>query len=786
MPDLTYPGVYIQEKPGAPSPISGVATSTLGLLGFTKKGPVNEPYLVTGFKDFERVFGGFISESLVPTTLHAFFKNGGSLARVVRVVGAGAEAAVAYISDPVANEASGSNGDDATLTFSWTAASAPVEPGTWTHSHKVDNAVAAEVLGAGDGTAGPYADTLASLPVKPGSVVVTDALVQETFTDNGDGTLTGNAGGSGTIDYLTGALSVTYNAVLAGATVRQAAYDQTVDYTDGVDDGAGALSGTNIASGTIDYDTGEVSITYTVAPTDVYAPTGSTSATQSLVFSYSGVLWQLDIQWPGVAGDSFRIVLFGSNGYEADATATYTRWSINVEELNDDGDWVVVEQFAEMDFTDSTDADFFPLVVNDENSGSSLITVVDVGNTGVPSSLSGDPVTAEVIGTGNASDTQFTGTLAEASCAETTLSITVDALEVTDDGEGNLIGDVDPTGVNTIDYDTGAFNVTFSSPPSATNILASYYTQPAASQTEQFSGGSDGAAVTSSETISASLEADNEGLYAFNKTDDLLLLVIPDFAGDEIVDGALVDYCVQRMDRFAILATPEGMTYQQAINYKKRTLNKNNVSYAAIYHPWVTILDPVTEKALNIPPVGHVAGVYARTDNQKNVGKAPAGASDGSLRFALGLEAEYTQAQVGQLNINRVNALVNWPQVGSLAVWGARTLEVGGEFGYIQARRLFMFLEKSIYNATHIYVFENNGSALWARIRLQLTAFLFRLYSNGYFAGDSPEEAFFVIVDRTNNPQESVDAGILNVDIGVAPNKPAEFIVFTFQQKLPG
>lgn len=783
MPDLTYPGVYIQEKPGAPAPIAGVATSTLGLLGFTKKGPINDPVLVTGFKEFERKFGGFISESILPTTLHAFFKNGGSLARIVRVVGAGATSAVAYISDTVADEDSGLDGDDATLIFSWTLASTPVEPGSLTLEFWVRPAAVSGEAGATAG-ANPRTGTAAAISdgIQPGTFVATDGT--ETFTDNSDGTLTGDLTGTGTIDYLTGDFSLTYNTAPVSPTTIDY---QPLNFGSVTDDGAGALTAAGI-TGTVDYDTGDVSVTLTQAPAANYPSSGSTSATQDVLADYGAVIWQLDLDWPGAAGNDFRVVLFGSSGFEDDANATYTKWSINLEELNDEGEWEIVEQYAEMEFSDSTDPDFFPLVVNDENAGSQTITVVDVGNTGVPADLSGVQQSAEGIGSGNNTDTQFTGTLAGGSCHETTLTITVDALTVTDDGEGNLIGDVDATGVNTIDYDTGAFDVTFSSAPSTgvDNILATYFTQGDEAVTDQFAGGSDGAAVTSSETISAALEADDEGLYAFNKTDDLLLLTIPDFAGDEIVDGALVDYCVQRMDRFAILATPEGQDFNQAVNYKKRTLNKNNVSYAAIYHPWITILDPVTEKALNVPPVGHVAGVYARTDTQKNVGKAPAGAQDGALRFAIGLETEYTQAQVGQLNINRVNALVNWPQVGTFAVWGARTLEVGGEFGYIQARRLFMFLEKSIFNATHIYVFENNGSALWARIRLQLTGFLFRLFSQGYFAGDTPEQAFFVIVDATNNPQESIDAGILNVDVGVAPNKPAEFIVFTFQQKLPG
>jgi phage tail sheath protein FI len=812
MPELTYPGVYIQEKPGAPSPIAGVSTSILALIGWTQKGPVNDPVLVTGFKEFERRFGGFTADGLVPTTLHSFFKNGGTLARIVRVAAADATAAKAYIVDAVSAEDTGENFNNTLTSFSFDLAQTPVEPGSFSHSHYfIDSTVTAATAvttapngtiaiwkttgaGVGEGTFAPI--TLTGLTgIKPGSVTInwTSSTVAKSMTDNGAGGFTGDGTpGSSTINYLTGAVVLnTTGAVPDLASTITITYKKVDEASDCVDDGEGNLSGTNIAAGsTIDYATGAVVLNYTKAPSSNY-PSGASAATSSadLTVSYSKVLWEVELRWPGAAGNSYSLNIVGTPGNEDDDNATFTRWTLQLLE-----DGVVVEQYEALDFLDSTSSSFLPTVVNDDRAGSKTIRVVDVGNTGVPASMAGVEYTSEVVTPSPAIDgteTAFTFTVAAGSIHPTTLTISfVDGTTktVTDDGSGVLVGAVSGSASSTVDYDTGEIVVTFNgAPDAASSITVSYFSQAGELvHTELFAGGSDGSAVTSSDIIGASLEADMEGLYALNKTDDLLLVATPDFAGNEVVDQSVLDYCTARMDRFAILTTPEGTAYDEAVTYKRRTLNRNSTSYGAIYWPWIQILDPVTDTAINVPPIGHVAGVYARTDSARNVGKAPAGAQDGALRFLLGLEQSATKAQVGVLNQGHVNALVDWPQVGSPAVWGARTIEVNGEYKYIQARRLMMFLEKSIYNATHVYVFENNGSALWARIRLQLNSFLFNLFQQGYFAGDTPEDAYFVIVDGTNNPQTSIDAGELYVDVGIAPNKPAEFIVFRFQQKLPG
>ena len=298
------------------------------------------------------------------------------------------------------------------------------------------------------------------------------------------------------------------------------------------------------------------------------------------------------------------------------------------------------------------------------------------------------------------------------------------------------------------------------------------------SVTCDITGGTDGAAITRSNISAAALAGSQRGLYALDKTDDLLQIVIPDFETDATVSGDLIDYADTRKDRFAIVSVPEGFSIQEAKNYKTVTLNKSS-NRAAIYYPHVKIIDPVTEKAVNVPPGGHVAGIYARTDSDRNVAKAPAGVTDGAIRFAVGLERKLTFPECGSLNLVNINCLLDNDTVGRV-VWGARTMESVGEFPYIQMRRLFMFVEKSVFNSTQIHVFESNTPSLRARIKLQLESFLLGLFNTNHFSGSSPSDGFYV-VDKTST--DDVTKGIVRFEVGLAPTRPAEFISFEFKSK---
>jgi phage tail sheath protein FI len=206
---------------------------------------------------------------------------------------------------------------------------------------------------------------------------------------------------------------------------------------------------------------------------------------------------------------------------------------------------------------------------------------------------------------------------------------------------------------------------------------------------------------------------------------------------------------------------------------------------SAIYFPWVRAPDPLQNGALrNFPPCGFVAGIYARTDSTRGVWKAPAG-SEASLTGAVGLEVTMSDPENGQLNPLGINCLRVLPVFGNV-VWGARTLDGdnsrGSEWKYVPVRRMALFLEETLYRATQWVVFEPNDEPLWAQIRLNIGAFLQGLFRQGAFQGRSPREAYFVKCDRETTTQADINLGIVNILVGFAPLKPAEFVVIKIQQ----
>jgi uncharacterized protein len=206
---------------------------------------------------------------------------------------------------------------------------------------------------------------------------------------------------------------------------------------------------------------------------------------------------------------------------------------------------------------------------------------------------------------------------------------------------------------------------------------------------------------------------------------------------------------------------------------------------AAFYFPWVQAADPLQQNRTGLfPPSGFVAGIYARTDASRGVWKAPAG-SDASLTGAVGLSVVLTDDQNGVLNPQAVNCLRSFPVYG-IVLWGARTLrgndQVGSEWKYIPVRRLALYIEGSLYRGTQWVVFEPNAEPLWAQIRLNVGAFMQDLFRKGAFQGGTPKDAYFVKCDSETTTQSDINLGIVNILVGFAPLKPAEFVVIQIQQ----
>lgn len=248
--------------------------------------------------------------------------------------------------------------------------------------------------------------------------------------------------------------------------------------------------------------------------------------------------------------------------------------------------------------------------------------------------------------------------------------------------------------------------------------------------------------------------------------------------------GQLIDWCAASGKRMAILDPPPGMSATQAAEWRAN-LAKDS-PFAACYYPNVLVPNrtaPVGatngQRFLTVPPSGHIAGAWARTDAERGVWKAPANTE---LRGITALETAVTDGEQTELNPIGVNCLRSFG-IGGMKIWGARTMSVTDQsWRYINVRRLFNFVEESIRRGTQWAVFEPNDADLWQRVKRNITAFLRGLWMQGALVGATPEQAFYVLCDQTNNPQSSVDEGKLIVEIGLAPVKPAEFVIFRIGQ----
>jgi uncharacterized protein len=250
-----------------------------------------------------------------------------------------------------------------------------------------------------------------------------------------------------------------------------------------------------------------------------------------------------------------------------------------------------------------------------------------------------------------------------------------------------------------------------------------------------------------------------------------------DMEGFKAVQLAMIAHCELMADRVAILDPPPSLNAQQIKDWRVNEAGYDS-KYATLYWPRLKVMDPTKGKAIFVPPSGHMAGVWARNDDTRGVHKAPA---NEVVRGAISLELNITKGEHDQLNPIAVNCVRSFPGQG-IRVWGARTLSSDPEWRYLNVRRLFNFVEESILSGTNWVVFEPNDPKLWDSVRRTVTMFLRRVWRDGALFGRTPAEAFFVKCDEENNPPENRDAGILTVEIGIAPVKPAEFVVFRISQ----
>jgi len=267
------------------------------------------------------------------------------------------------------------------------------------------------------------------------------------------------------------------------------------------------------------------------------------------------------------------------------------------------------------------------------------------------------------------------------------------------------------------------------------------------------------------------------GFAAIEAVDDVALLAVP----DEVNDGTgtltrtVIRQCERLKDRFAITSTVAGRSNVQPIQPPEDT------TYAAFYYPWIEIYNPQTRRVMRLPPTGHVAGIVARTDIERGVHKEPA---NEVVRDATGLEFPVTKGMQDILNPRGVNCVRDFRSDGrGIRLWGARTMSSDPQWKYVNVRRLFIFIEESIEEGTQWVVFEPNDEPLWAQVRRTISNFLIRVWKSGALMGLTQDEAFFVKCDRTTMTQDDIENGRLVCYIGIAPVRPAEFVIFRISQK---
>ena len=278
---------------------------------------------------------------------------------------------------------------------------------------------------------------------------------------------------------------------------------------------------------------------------------------------------------------------------------------------------------------------------------------------------------------------------------------------------------------------------------------------------------------------------DPQSLAPFDAIDEISLIAAPGIV-DQVVQTNLLDHCENLTDRFAILDPPDIPTDGSVDLTDTNIKVARNTDYGALYFPKIKIFDIATKLTqddsdgeIYVAPSGHVAGIYARTDQERGVHKAPA---NEVIHGALDIQFQISRSLQDGLNPTGVNCIryIN----GDIRVWGART--IGGDFNadlkYVNVRRTLIFLRKSIDQGTQWVVFEPNDRTLWAKIVRNVSAFLTTVWRDGALFGSTPQEAFYVRCDDETNPPEERDLGKVTTEIGVAIVRPAEFVIFRIEQ----
>jgi phage tail sheath protein FI len=799
----TYPGVYIQELPSPVHPITGVATSVAAFVGYTAKGIDNRAELIFSFSDFERLFGGLSSDSELSYAVQQFFLNGGSQAYVVRVP---------------RDQAKGANVVFANLTFT------ALSSGIWANGQLLIDIDTIGLSRALPGTVGVTSSTTVTGAAFTTTVKVNQWLVfpsdptltpyQITAIDPSGNSLTVNpavsfSNAQATVVVLNdpSAFNLTVTNLTDGTvesfpnlSLNSALSNYVINVVNDPDNGS-ELVGVQ-ATGILPYPlpppvTGLVGTALTIATVDgTIAGSTALAGTVDLTAGTTAVAG---------TGTTFTSALKTGQLLTFGADSTSTLYQVNV--ITDDTHLTLSSKYAGATAAGSsatlvntmvpTTKDFgIALNVSNPSPAPSPLPVdvkVFAKNSPLPQTVSG--LAAQLQKAINAVlAVQMPGASVQCTVSGTPLS---QAIRI------NCLIPQSPDAVLTVGAPSAASGFTDASAPlgfTTTGNVAHYALGTGNSgwgQETSSTAGADGVGLPTTGDLIGDPGLFT-GIYALDKVDAFNLLCIPDATRavpgnpnvlDFTVDpnaiySTAITYCHSRRAFLLLDCPPSVNTVSAGIDWKTTGLTVSDPNGAAFF-PRLRAPDPLNSYQLRtFAPCGVVAGLYARTDTNRGVWKAPAG-TEATLTGVQSLVYKLTDAENGVLNPLGLNCFRTFPIYGTV-LWGARTL-VGAdaetsEWKYVPVRRVALFIESSLYQGTQWVVFEPNDEPLWSAIRLNVGSFMQNLFIQGFFQGQTPAQAYFVKCDSETTTQTDIDNGIVNIVVGFAPLEPAEFVIIQIQQ----
>jgi len=759
-PPVSYPGVYVQEVPSGVRTIVGVSTSITAFVGTAKFGPINRAVKIYNYGDFERNYGGLIADNHLGYAVRQFFANGGSEAWIVRVAKDPAPAYREFLNSSttkvlkITAKDPGREGNlisvvidhetsNPASTFNLMLQYAP----TGRQSEVVSETFSNLTMNSEDAR---YVETVVNGSSR---LIQTERIVDPTtITDAG----TSISAPLSNIDTLLDDTHNQFRISVNGSEPVDIKLDPNADIA-GADDTArlrtlcaaikreadrAKASNPAFIDIACDPDNGKIKITS--------AQAGETSSVRVL---------------PGTRNDAARNLKLGTEngGEERDAVALIRPVEIPAPGTLESGA-LTGPSFTASPTVPGSDGKKFQICLD----GGEIVTV-DIGDTALLGNVD-----------------------AKGAAIAVRITDAVKKVRQNNPSYSNFRCTYDPA-ANKLKLSSGSrgYGSSVLILPDGTDVLArrmKLLVSEGAVATPGIdallSGGNDLPVMAAGDyNVYIGNPAQREGIYALEDVDIFNILCLPGVTHSGILADADA-YCRKRR-AFMIADPPRGSKSPADMVDAISGTTLPKTEYGSVYYPWLKIADPLKGGRIGaFPPSGTIAGLYARTDSSRGVWKAPAG-TEATLTGVQGVEYALTDQENGTLNKLGVNCIRVFPVYGCIA-WGARTLrgadQMTSEYKYIPVRRLALYLEESLYRGLKWVVFEPNDEPLWAQIRLNVGAFMHNLFRQGAFQGKSPREAYFVRCDSETTTQNDINLGIVNIWVGFAPLKPAEFVVIYLQQ----